>query len=520
MGGGSAQGYGGTPPGRASSRMLETEVNQDTQGPRSNLEPVALDRRRFLSGSSAVLAGCATAPVLLQNKRSEEGVRFAVIGLNGRGRELRRALALVDKASVTALCDVDERLLAREVADTKAAGFDPFATKDLRRVLERDDVDALLIATPNHWHALAGIWGLQAGKHIYVEKPVSHSVWEGEQLGLASTRFGPIAAAGTQNRSDSGHRAFVEWRRTQDLGRIRYVHAVWYRLRDPIGKVSAPQPVDAAIDHDLFCGPRPITPVQRTNYHYDWHWQWPFGNGEIGNLGSHLVDDVRWLTGVGFPRRVLCAGGRYLWDDDGETPNVSLSVFDYDEFPALLELRNLPLSPQLNIGPTMRGLGSGVMIRFERGWFLGTRAESRYFAEDGTLVQSWRGDAGKDHLRNFSRAIRRNEAAHLTAPLEDVVKSSATCHLANLAWRSGREATLAETRDTLGGIDPALAVLDSIPQHLAAHGIAPDALRFRLGGWLEVAPNEARFVSGDGFERANLLLKEEYRAPFSVPKLG
>ena len=124
-------------------------------------------------------------------------MRFAVIGLNGRGRELRRALALVDKASVTALCDVDERILAREVTDTKAAGFDPFATKDLRRVLERKDVDALLIATPNHWHALAGLWGLQAGKHVYVEKPVSHSVWEGEQLALASTRLGPIAAAGT-----------------------------------------------------------------------------------------------------------------------------------------------------------------------------------------------------------------------------------------------------------------------------------------------------------------------------------
>lgn len=480
----------------------------------------SLGRREFLAGTSAFLVGCSAAPSVVSARRSDDEVRFAILGLNQRGRELRRALALVDNARVTALCDVDERILARELADTRAGTPQPAAEKDLRRVLERDDVDAVIVATPNHWHALAGIWALQAGKHVYVEKPVSHSVWEGEQLARAARRYGRIAQAGTQNRSDAGLRGFVKWRATQDLGRVRWVHAVWYRLRDPIGKVSGPQPIAAEIDHDLFCGPREVGPVLRRNYHYDWHWQWPFGNGEIGNLGAHLIDDVRWLTGVALPRRVLSAGARLLWDDDGQTPNVSLSVFDYGSFPALLELRNLTLAPGIQAGPTFRGFGSGLVIRYERGWFIGQRAESRYYDESGALVASWRGDAGKEHLRNFARAIRSNDPGLRSAPLEDVVASSNTCHLANLAWRGGREATLDEIRALVRGVDPALAALDSLPQHLAAHGIAPDALRLRLGGWLDVAADSARFTAGEGFEAANALVQDTYRAPFTVPHIA
>lgn len=486
--------------------------------PRSPLSP--LRRRDFLAGSGALLASCASAPAVLTSLSPSDELRIAIVGLNQRGRELRRALGLVDGARVTALCDVDQRILARELDETRAKGPPPAAEQDLRRVLERSDVDAVIVATPNHWHALAGIWALQAGKHVYVEKPVSHSVWEGEQLARAALRYGRIAQAGTQNRSDSGLRGFAQWRATQDLGRVRWVHAVWYRLRDPIGKVDGPQSVPSEIDHDLFCGPRPLAPVMRRNYHYDWHWQWPYGNGEIGNLGAHLVDDVRWLTGVGLPRRVLCAGARLLWDDDGQTPNVSLSVFDYGEFPALLELRNLPLAPGIKAGPTFRGFGSGLVIRFELGWFLGQRAESRYYDESGALVASWRGDAGKEHLRNFARAIRSGDASRRNAPLEDVVQSSNTCHLANLAWRTGRDASLDDVRELVRGVDPALAALDSLPQHLAAHGLAPDALRLRLGGWLEVAQERARFTSGEGFENANALLKDDYRAPFSVPDLA
>ncbi len=477
-------------------------------------------RRDFLVGGGALVAGCASAPAVLSARPRDDELRIALVGLNQRGRELRRALSLVEGARVTVLCDVDERILARELEDMRAKGAAPAAERDLRRVLERPDVDAVIIATPNHWHALAGIWALQAGKHVYVEKPVSHSVWEGEQLARAALRYGRIAQAGTQNRSDSGLRGFVKWRASQDLGRIRWAHAVWYRLRDPIGKVAGPQPVPSEIDHDLFCGPRPVAPVLRRNYHYDWHWQWPYGNGEIGNLGAHLVDDVRWLTGVGLPRRVLCAGARLLWDDDGQTPNVSLSVFDYGAFPALLELRNLTLAPGIKAGPTFRGFGSGLVIRYERGWFLGQRAESRYYDESGALVASWRGDAGKEHLRNFARAIRNDDAGVRNAPLEDVVASSNTCHLANLAWRTGRESSLDELRASVCGVDPALAALDSLPQHLAAHGIAPDSLRLRTGGWLDVEAGAARFTGGDNFENANALLKDEYRAPFTVPHIA
>lgn len=483
----------------------------------------------MLHGSAALAASVAAAPVLLQGgsgggSRAEE-LRFAVIGLRQRGLELRRALALVPNSRVTALCDVDSEVLERERAAAQkvldeGGGGKVAAVADLRRVLDRTDVDAVLIATPNHWHALAAIWALQAGKHVYVEKPVSHSVWEGEQMARAVRRSKLVAQAGTQNRSDSGLRGLAEWRRSNDPGKARWAHAVWYRVRASIGKVAEPTPVPPGVDLDLFCGPRPVTPVMRKSFHYDWHWQWPFGNGEVGNLGAHLIDDVRNQLGLGLPTRVMQAGARLAWDDDGETPNVSMSVFDYGGLAVVLELRNLPLVPGGAGGPTLRGRGSGVLIRYERGWSFSTRAFTAVYGEDGTELGNWRGDGGKEHLRNFAQAIRRDDRSLLAAPLEDAAASAATCHLANLAWRAGRAASYDEIRDAVGSIDPAHSMLDSLPAHLAPHGIDLSKQPLRMGGWLQVAEKETRFASGPEHEAANALLREGYREPFVVPDLG
>lgn len=479
-----------------------------------------LSRRNFLQGTGLVVAGCAAAPAVIVDPRPSDELRIAILGLNQRGNELRRALGLVKSSRVSVVCDVDERLIARELAEIERLGGRAEGERDLRRVFEREDVDAVLIATPNHWHALAGIWAMQAGKHVYVEKPVSHSVWEGEQLANAARKYGVIAQAGTQNRSDSGLRGFAEWKQKNDLGAVRWAHAVWYRVREPIGKVTAPTPVPEGVDHDLFCGPREVLPVRRANYHYDWHWQWPFGNGEIGNLGAHLVDDFRWLLGLGLPKRVLCAGARFAWDDDGETPNTSLSVFDYGAFPVVLELRNLPFVRGGGVGPTLRGRSTGVLIRYERGYFFGTRANSTVYGDDGVQLEQWRGDGGKSHLQNFAQAIRRGDPALRRAPVEDAALSSATNHLANLAWRVGRTASLDEVRDAIGNVDPAHSMLDALPAHLAAHGVDPATIEMRLGGWMKVAEDAARFVDGPNVAEANALLREEYRAPFVVPAIA
>ena len=476
-------------------------------------------RRGFLRGSASLLAARSMPAVLVDPMGSGE-LRCAVIGMRQRGRELRRALARVPDARVVAICDVDEEVLAREVAELEADGRSVDTYVDLRRVIDRDDVDAVLIATPNHWHALAAIWALQSGKHVYVEKPVSHSVWEGEQLARAAQRSGPIAQAGTQNRSDAGQRGFLEWKAEHDLGAVRWVHAAWYRVRRSIGRAGGPQPVPAWIDHELFCGPRPPLAVQRLSYHYDWHWKWPFGNGEIGNLGAHLVDDLRTLTGVRYPKRVMCAGARFLWEDDGETPNTTLSVFDYGDFSALLELRNLPLAPGGAVGPTLRGCRAGVLVRYERGWFLGTRARSVVYGEHGEELRAWTGDAGKTHLLNFARAIREGDPALRRAPVEDSVRSAATCHLANIAWRTGREATFDDVRRAVGSFDAAHAAIDAWPAHLAAHGLDPAAAQLRLGGWLELAEGESRITGGPCARAARGLLREEYREPFAVPQIA
>jgi hypothetical protein len=288
-------------------------------------------------------------------------------------------------------------------------------------------------------------------------------------------------------------------------------------VRPSIGKVDQPTPVPAHIDHDLFCGPRAALPVMRKSYHYDWHWQWAFGNGEVGNLGAHLVDDFRWLLGLGLPKRVMQAGARFAWQDDGETPNVSMSVFDYGSLPVVLELRNFPLVPGGTDGPTLRGRGSGVLIRYERGWFFGTRANSTVYGDDGSELASWRGDAGKEHLRNFAAAIRARDRSLLKAEIEDVARSSATCHFANLAWRTGTDASLEDVRAAVGNVDPAHSMLDGLPAHLAANGIDLAKSPLRLGGWLSIDAELLRFTAGPSFEAANALLRDEYREPFVVP---
>jgi hypothetical protein len=186
----------------------------------------------------------------------------------------------------------------------------------------------------------------------------------------------------------------------------------------------------------------------------------------------------------------------------------------------VLELRNLPLTPGGASGPSLRGRGSGVLIRYERGWSFSTRAFTAVYGEDGAELGSWRGDGGKEHLRNFAQAIRRDDRSLLAAPLEDAVASAATCHLANLAWRTGREASQDELRAAVGSVDPAHSMLDSLQAHLAPHGIDLATRKLRLGGWLDVAPGEPRFTGGPDHEAANLLLRESYREPFVVPDLG
>ena len=238
------------------------------------------------------------------------------------------------------MCDVDTAVLDPAAA-TLGGGVKKYL--DLRELLASADVDAITIATPNHWHSLAGIWAMQAGKDVYVEKPVSHNVWEGRQLVAAAKKYNRVVQAGTQIRSSEGMREAVAWIRAGNLGKITVARGFCYKYRGSIGRVAAPPPPPATVNLDLWCGPSPLAAPHRTQFHYDWHWFWATGNGDLGNQGIHQMDIARWFLGEpGLPRHTLSVGGRLGYVDDGQTPNTHVVFHDYPAAPLIFEVRGLP----------------------------------------------------------------------------------------------------------------------------------------------------------------------------------
>ncbi|HTO04782.1 MAG TPA: Gfo/Idh/MocA family oxidoreductase, partial [Opitutus sp.] len=264
--------------------------------------------------ASATMAARFTPSTWAQAAGSNDAVRVAVIGLNDKGASHVNQLLNLAGVRVVALCDVDPRILAREVEKLKAQQISVFAHTDARRIFERDDVDAVVIATSNHWHALLTVWACQAGKDVYVEKPVSRTIWEGRKMVEAAGKYGRIVQSGTQFRSDTGWPEAIAWLRAGNLGKIRCIHTICYKLRESIGHRLPWYP--DWLDYDLYCGPTPMVPLKRERLEYDWHWDWNTGNGELGNNGVHVIDIARRITGQnGLPARVTSVGGHFGVDD-------------------------------------------------------------------------------------------------------------------------------------------------------------------------------------------------------------
>ncbi len=263
-----------------------------------------LSRRSFMRGL-ALAGGTALLPharVLGAN----EDIRVGVIGVRIRGGSLVRDFRAVPGVRLVALCDVDRQVLAEQQKLCAGQGEKVAAGGEARKLLDDKNIDAVVIATPNHWHALLAVWACQAGKDLYLEKPISHNVWEGRQVVRAARKYQRIVQTGTQNRSDLGQRAAAEYLKAGNLGRVLWAHGLWFQRRHGIGQVERPQPIPAHIDYDLWCGPSPHKPLQRLQLHYDWNWDWDTGNGDMGNLGVHQLDDCRFLLGcTGWPRRLL-----------------------------------------------------------------------------------------------------------------------------------------------------------------------------------------------------------------------
>ncbi|MFM9078846.1 MAG: Gfo/Idh/MocA family protein, partial [Opitutaceae bacterium] len=329
-----------------------------------------LTRRHFVRAAAG--ATLAFPALRLGAAGSNADIRVAVIGLGGKGRSHVKMLLKFPGARLTALCDVDPQRLAEQMAAAKEAGVTVTGATDPRRILERKDVDAVVIATPNHWHAVLTVWACRAGKDVYVEKPVSHSIGEGPRMIEAARKYGRIVQSGTQYRSDEGIRAATAWIREGHIGRPRSAHIAWYEYRPSIGRSAPHRP--EGLDYDLYCGPSDANPLTRPKLHYDWHWFWSTGDGDLGNSGVHPIDACRYMAGLeGLPRRALCLGGRFGVDDAAETPNTQLTLLDYPGLPMLVENRNLPAKPGQKAMDSFRGIREGFALDCEGGAFVGLK---------------------------------------------------------------------------------------------------------------------------------------------------
>jgi predicted dehydrogenase len=264
------------------------------------------------------------------------------VGLRKKGKEHLDIFPKVPGVRIVALCDVDTKFLDIEAGKFKDRNEKVARYVDYRKLLEDKDIDAVVIVAPDHWHALMTVWACQAGKDVYVEKPLSHNIWEGRKMVQAARKYSRIVQTGSQNRSDIGLRAAVEYIKQGSLGKITLVRAISYNLRESIGRVNGPQPIPASVNYDLFQGPAQLTPLMRKNLHYDWHWFWDTGTGEVGNLGAHNVDESRWVIGQQqIAPRAITVAGRFGMNDDGQTPNTQITFFDYEPAPILYEVRGL-----------------------------------------------------------------------------------------------------------------------------------------------------------------------------------
>jgi predicted dehydrogenase len=478
-------------------------------------------RRVFFKQMAAGVATCAAFPKLARADLNSQ-IRMAVIGFNGRGKSHIEGF----KDQLVALCDCDQLVLGRAAEEfEKSHGRKLDRINDFRRLLDRDDIDAVSIATPNHTHALIAVLAAQAGKDVYCEKPVSHNVWEGRQIVNAAERYNRIIQCGTQGRSSRSIQEAVDYVRSGKLGRIQYVVGTCYKARPPIGKLERPLVIPSTVDYDLWCGPAAKVDLYRPRLHYDWHWDYNTGNGDMGNQGIHQMDIARWFLGVDtLSPRIVSFGGRLGYADAGNTANTQVVLHDYPEAPLIFETRGLPRSKKAQDDwsdsmDTYRGSQIGVVVQCEQGHVLSTSSYDRTqaFDSDGQQVESWRAGDVDSHFANFLKAVRSRKASDLNAPILEGHLSSTLCHTGNISQQLGEPRTASEILDAISQNERLHESVERMLTHLRANEIDVDKPVMTAGAWLEMDPHAERFVNNPA---ADQLLRREDRLQFAVPEIA
>jgi predicted dehydrogenase len=474
-----------------------------------------MNRRRFLHASTLAGTWSLLAPHALSQGANGD-LRVAVIGLNSRGMAHVDGILKAKGARLVALCDCDSKVLARAKEKAEKGGTKLETYEDYRKLCESKEIDAVCIATPNHTHAVIGVTAAAHGKHVYVEKPVSHNVWEGRMLAEAQKKHGVMIQHGFQRRSETCWAEAFEWLGSGELGKLKLARGFCYKPRPSIGKVDAPKKAPSEVNYDLWCGPREMAEVKRKQFHYDWHWQLAYGNGDLGNQGPHQLDVCRWALGdpAILPPVVLSAGDRFLHKDDGDCANTQVVFLGYDPAPIIFEGRGLPKKDgDYKSGmDDYKGQGMGNVIEYEGGWLAGGHsAGCTIFDRDGKELKKFKG--GRSHFQNWIDSIHAGKQ-DATLSVESGHLSSALAHIGNISWALGEKTPATKVREAFE--DPRAAdAIERMEVHLRANGVDIEKEGIRLGKVLTREGSKESFT-GANAEAANALLKGSYRKEFEI----
>jgi len=473
-----------------------------------------MDRRSFLK--KGALAGAAFSTFAIGSSGrvlgANDRIRVAVAGIHGRGRSHMNAFAGMDGVEVSHLVDPDSGLFDSRSKQVKERGGNtPKCVQDIREVLDDDSVDVVSIATCNHWHSLMIVWACQAGKDVYVEKPMSHNVFEGRQAVKAARKYNCIVQHGTQSRSSGGHAKEAAAARSGKYGKLVVAKGYCCKPRWSIGFKKQEKP-PTNLDWNLWLGPAPWQDYHGNYVHYNWHWFWDTGNGDVGNQGVHEMDKARWALGKTLPKKVWAVGGRFGYVDQGETPNTQLAVYDYGD--------------QLLVFET-RGLVGGESK-------MGRKVDNEYYTTEGMIAggkfhPKGGGDAQPledvdididpgNHFGNFMEAVRENDRSVLNAEIEEGHYSSALCHLGNISYALGKQVPFSEMPARSLDNKVVEEGWENVKKNLEwGVGLDLDKMTCQVGPTLNFNPKREKFVGRDA-DRANLLLTRPYREPFVVPE--
>ncbi len=484
-------------------------------------------RRDFIKKSLLGSAGIAIGGTGFSSKSyasiigANNEVRLAVVGLGVRGTGSHiPSFGRLPGVKIVAVCDPDrERLSA--AAQKVATSFNnkPEEVVDVRKLMERKDFDAISVATMQYWHSLPTIWACQTGRHVYVEKPLAHFIWESRQMVNAARKYDRIVQVGTQNRSIKAYDELAQWLKEGHLGKILYATCFCSKPRQSIGKRTEPLPIPKTLDYDLWSGYASNGPIYRDRIQYDCSFTWDKGDGESVNQGVHEVDIARWILGyTGLPRRTMSIGGRFLFNDAGDVPNTQIICYDYPEAPILYVVYNLPKSKEYltpekwNTQPDFRGEnGVGVCVQCEGGYTMRTEA----FDLEGNKIRSFSGR--EDHFANFIEALRSGNREDLNSEIIEGHRSTNICHVGNISYRMGTTASVSDQRRQVadGDIIAWQEMYNTYIKYLNGLGVDPNTST--LGPWLE-CDSERECIRNN--PKANEIVRGFYRKGYEIPEIA